>query len=395
MGTAGVTVRERDALTYRPGVSAPRSTSRIDSIDVVRGLVMVLMAIDHVRVYSGVPAGGPTAGIFFTRWVTHFCAPAFAFFAGTSAFLYGRKLGDQSKLVRHLVERGLILVALELTYLHVAWTFGFDYSSVLAGVIWMLGWCMAILAACVRMSPATVGWIGVGIMALQTLMRPLASALPAAHVLWQFLYLGGLAKVAGIDVVVLYNIVPWIGVMMAGYGFGMIMVREPAERDRLCLRIGLAATTVYLVVGGALAATQSRGNEPFLFRLLDQNKYRDSQLFLLMTLGPAIAVLPYAGRAKHWATSALATFGRVPMFYYLLHIPLIHALSLIAWKLRDGTAHSGWFATAPYVEVPPNQRWGLGLLYLVFAIAIVILYPVCRWYSGVKARNRESLLRFI
>ena len=391
----GVTAREHEALTYHPVASGTGPTPRIDSIDVVRGLVMVLMAIDHVRVYSGVPAGGPTAGVFFTRWVTHFCAPAFAFFAGTSALLYGRKLGDQSKLARHLVERGLILVALELTYLHVSWTFGFDYSNVLAGVIWMLGWCMVILAACVRMSPATVGWIGVGIMATQTLMRLIASAIPAAQVLWQFMYLGGQANVAGVDVIVLYNIIPWIGVMMAGYGFGTIMLREPAERDRLCLRIGFGMTAVFLLVGCVLAATQPRGNEPFLFRLLDQNKYRDSQLFLLMTLGPTIAVLPYAGRAKNWVTSALATFGRVPMFYYLLHIPLIHALALIAWKLRDGTAHSGWFAVAPYVEVPANQRWGLSLLYLVFAMAIVILYPACRWYAGVKARNRDSLLRFI
>src|SRR3954447_26241069 len=107
--------------------SAVGSSPRIASLDLVRGLVMVLMAIDHVRVYSGVPAGGPTAGVFFTRWVTHFCAPAFAFFAGTSALLYGRKLGDASALARHLVQRGLILVALELTYLHVAWTFGADY----------------------------------------------------------------------------------------------------------------------------------------------------------------------------------------------------------------------------------------------------------------------------
>ncbi|HEX4681517.1 MAG TPA: heparan-alpha-glucosaminide N-acetyltransferase domain-containing protein, partial [Gemmatimonadaceae bacterium] len=371
-----------------------RLAMRIDSIDVVRGLVMVLMAIDHVRVYSGVPAGGPTAGIFFTRWVTHFCAPAFAFFAGTSAFLYGRKLGDASALARHLVQRGLILVALELTYLHVAWTFGVDYSNVLAGVIWMLGWCMVILATCVRMRASTIGWLGLGIMAFQTVMRPISAALPSLHVLWQFLYLGGQANV-GIDVIVLYNIIPWIGVMMAGYGFGAIMVREPAERDRLCLRIGLAAMAVFLVVAGALAATKTGDNRPFLFRLLDQNKYRDSQLFLLMTLGPAVAVLPYAGRARGWMSGALAAFGRVPMFYYLLHIPLIHALSLIAWKLRDGTAHSEWFASAPYVEVPPNQRWSLVLLYLVFAIAIVLLYPVCRWYAGVKARHRESILRFL
>lgn len=390
------TLRERaDLTTFHGATTAPPRAKRIDSIDVVRGVVMILMAIDHVRVYSGVPAGGPTAGVFFTRWVTHFCAPAFAFFAGTSAFLYGRKLGSSSVLAKHLVQRGFILVALELTYLHVAWTFGVDYSSVLAGVIWMLGWCMIILAACVRMSPAKIGTIGIVIMALQTLMRPLAHALPGLQPLWQLLYLGGLINAGGVTVVVLYNLVPWIGVMMAGYGFGAIMLRDVEARDRLCLRIGLAATAVFLILGSLLAAQGGSDGGPFIFRLLNQSKYRDSQLFLLMTLGPTIAVLPLADRLRGWSARALATFGRVPMFYYLLHIPLIHALSLLMWKLRDGTAHSGWFATAPYVEVPPGQRWSLTLLYAVFATTIVLLYPVCRWYAGFKAAHSRSLLRFL
>src|SRR5882672_15220 len=138
---------------------APVSLSnRVASIDVVRGLVMVLMAIDHVRVYSGLPAGGPDAGIFFTRWVTHFCAPAFVFFAGTSAFLYGNKLNDAKELARFLLTRGLLLVVLELTLIRFGWTFNFNYSEfVLAGVIWMLGWCMVLMAFLVRFRPAAVG----------------------------------------------------------------------------------------------------------------------------------------------------------------------------------------------------------------------------------------------
>src|SRR3982074_772738 len=140
-------------------------TSRIQSIDIVRGAVMILMAIDHVRVYSGMPAGGPTAGIFFPRWVPHFCAPTFAFLAGTSAFLYGRKLGDAGALARHLLLRGLILVALELTFIRFTWTFNFSYSQfVLAGVVWMLGWCMVLLAGLVRMPAKIVGAIGLAVI---------------------------------------------------------------------------------------------------------------------------------------------------------------------------------------------------------------------------------------
>src|SRR4026208_1078556 len=138
MTTAAVQSQRR----VEPRQSAIPS-ARINSLDLLRGLVMVLMAIDHVRVYSGVPAGGPTPGVFFTRWITHFCAPAFVFFAGTSAFLKGLKLGDRRALARYLVTRGALLVLLEVTVIRASWTFGLDYSeTILAGVIWMLGWCM-------------------------------------------------------------------------------------------------------------------------------------------------------------------------------------------------------------------------------------------------------------
>src|SRR6185369_97447 len=157
--------------TYSPPARPSAGVGRIAGIDVLRGLVMVLMAIDHVRVYSGVPAGGPTAGVFFTRWVTHFCAPAFVFFAGTAAFLYGDRLGDSRKLSRYLATRGLLLVALELTVIHVSWTFTLDWGFILGGVIWMFGWCMILLAGLVRFSPASVGTFGVVVMITQTLMR--------------------------------------------------------------------------------------------------------------------------------------------------------------------------------------------------------------------------------
>src|ERR1700733_4199506 len=149
-----------------------KPASRIQSIDIVRGAVMVLMAIDHVRVYSGVAAGGPTSGIFFTRWITHFCAPAFALLAGTAAFLYGRKLADPRALAWYLFTRGLLLVLLELTVIRLAWTFNFDYRHfVLAGVIWMLGWCMVLLAGLVRLSAKAIGSIGLAIIFLQQLFR--------------------------------------------------------------------------------------------------------------------------------------------------------------------------------------------------------------------------------
>jgi uncharacterized membrane protein len=375
--------------------SSPRA-SRIVSIDVVRGIVMVLMAIDHVRVYSGLPAGGPTAGIFFTRWVTHFCAPAFAFLAGTSAFLYGRKLSGKGELARYLVVRGLMLVVLELTVLRFAWTFNFDYAHfTLAGVIWMLGWCMVLLAGLVQFPPQIVGWIGMAIMCFQQVFAMVPRAFPESmrHSigwLWEFIYPAGLAEPRGIAI--LYVLVPWIGVMAAGYGFGAIMTRESAERHKLCLWIGLGATALFLIIGGirVFLSPAPPGAPPALFRLLNQQKYPASQLYLLMTLGPSIALLPFAERWRNPFAGILATFGRVPMFYYLLHIPTIHLAALAVMLVREGKVHPEWYAFAPYTSVPVGHRWGLPLLYLVFVVVVTALYFPCRWYDRRKAQRTRS-----
>ena len=392
--TASVRAPSYDKSAYTPG----RTTPRITSLDLVRGVVMILMAIDHVRVYSGVPAGGPTPGVFFTRWVTHFCAPAFVFLAGTGAFFLGRKLADTRALARYLVTRGLILVALELTVLHVAWTFTFDFTHLLAGVIWMLGWCMVIMAALIRLRPSVVGIIGLAIILGQNLIAPLARVMPQwTQWFWQFLYLGGEVKVGPTSLSILYVIVPWIGVMAAGYGFGMIMAREEAERRRLCLRIGLGATALFVILAGVLVATRPapNGGPPILLRMLNQQKYPASQLFLMMTLGPTIALIPLAERARGWFSGVVTTFGRVPMFYYMLHIPLIHATALVVWAIRDGQVGSARFDSAPYVSIPPADRWSLALLYLVFAIVVAVLYLPCRWYARRKAERPAAWMRYI
>jgi uncharacterized membrane protein len=392
-------------------IDVKKGAPRLPALDIVRGAVMVLMAIDHVRVYSGVPAGGPTPGIFFTRWVTHFCAPAFAFLAGTSAFLYGLKLGAPTSrdgtrtLARYLVTRGLLLVLLELTVIRASWTFGVDYSQfILAGVIWMLGWCMVLLAGLIWLPTRAIGAIGLLVILFQDVFAVLGRAAPPAwHVIWEFVYPVGAEVTLGPNgptIAVLYTIVPWIGVMAAGYAFGAIMVRAPATRRRLCLRIGVSATTLFLLIAGfelyLYDAYGARGNgPPALFEVLNQRKYPASAVFLLMTLGPTIALLPLAERARGWPADVLATFGRVPMFYYLLHIPVIHATALLVWILRDGSVQAAWFATAPFVSIPADQRWGLPLLYLVFVIVIAALYLPCRWFAGVKARRQQGWVRYL
>jgi len=369
--------------------------SRIASIDLIRGAVMVLMAIDHVRVYSGLPAGGPTAGIFFTRWVTHFVAPAFIFLAGTSAFFYGRKHKDLS---RFLFIRGGWLVLLELTVIRIAWTFNFDFSHyLLAGVIWVIGWCMILMAALVRLRPRTVGIIGVAIIALHNLVMPwLSSHIPLGE-LWKILYIGFFeGPVAGTPLIVLYSIIPWIGVMAAGYSFGTALVMEPARRNRVCLRLGLGATALFLVLRGSNIYGDPRPWSsttpmPALLSFLNTTKYPASLSFLLMTLGPTIALMPLLDRARGRIANWLTLFGRVPFFYYLLHIPLIHALALVVSVIRLGAVSPWLFTNHPMANppAPEGYTWSLGLLYLVWASAIVMLYFPCRWYADLKARRSD------
>ena len=346
------------------------------------------------------PAGGPTAGVFFTRWVTHFCAPVFVFLAGTAAFLHLRKLGDKPALARYLVTRGLMLVVLELTLIRTAWTFNVDYGGlILAGVIWMLGWCMVLMAGLIWLPAWGVGVVGLLLIVGQGFVPAIASATGAStQWLWQFLYLGGEVRFGegGPTITVLYTIVPWVGVMALGYACGTIMVLDDAVRRRVLLRIGVAATALFLIVGGvAVSGGSSDDGIPALFSLLNQRKYPASPLFLLMTLGPSIALLPLAERARRPIADALATFGQVPLFYYLLHIPLIHVTALLVWYLRDGAVGSERFDTAPYVSIPGPEQWSLALLYLVFAIDVAILYVACRWFARLKAEQPRWWMRYI
>lgn len=385
---------------------SPTTFGRLRSIDILRGLACVLMAVDHVRVYSGLPAGGPTAGIFFTRWVTHFVAPAFCFLAGTAAYFHGRKLGEARLLSRFLVQRGLLLVLLEATLIHWLWTFNLDHATdLLAGVIWMLGGCMVLLGAMTPLSTRAFTCFGLAVVFGQQLLGLAYQALPqtvqeSTRWLFQFLYFGGFLSAGeqGPTLVVLYSIVPWIGVLALGYAFGALLLKDSATRRRWCLRIGLGSTAAFLFVGGALVLLQPSSPEapPALFRLLGQQKYPASQLFLLMTLGPLVALVPWAEKARGWVADALELFGRVPLFYYLFHILLIHLAAMGVSLLRTGAVDPWLFANHPLLTPPPpgGYPWSLALLYLVFALVLPVLVLGCRWYAARKARRPGSWMRF-
>jgi len=407
--------------TLRPPLIAPATASvsrvasappgtRLAALDLVRGLAMVLMAIDHVRVYSGLPAGGPTPGIFFTRWVTHFVAPAFVFLAGTAAYLHGRRLGDCGRLSRFLLVRGLWLILLELTVIRVAWTFNLEFANyLLAGVIWMIGWCMVLMAAIVYLPVRVIGAIGIAIIALHNVSDAFAPALRAAfgeegpNGVLKILYFGGVVPLgeSGPPLMVLFVIVPWIGVMMAGYAFGEI-VELPEERRRaVCLRLGLALTAAFVILRAINIYGDPRpwnaSRMPALLSFLNTTKYPASLSFLLMTLGPMLVALAFAERWRGRIAAGLTTFGRVPMFYYLLHIPVIHLAACVVSLAREGQVNPWLFGNHPMAPppVPPGYTWTLPLLYLVFALCIAALYGPCRWYARVRATRRHSWLSYV
>jgi uncharacterized membrane protein len=406
------------AIPAGPSAAGVAPQSRLASIDLIRGAVMILMAIDHVRVYSGIRPGGPVPSVFLTRWITHFCAPAFIFLAGTSIFFYGRKHADVTKF---LLIRGMWLILLEFTFLRVAWTFNFDFKHYeMAGVIWVIGCCMILMAAVMKLPIPAVGIFGVAIIAAHNLMDSrmdkLLDGMDANQLsgLWKILYVGFFAGpiqlgADGPNLIVLYSIVPWIGVMAAGYAFGTILMLEPARRRRVCLAIGLVAIALFVVLRGFNlygdpapwhAAAQGRNGMPPMpawLSFLNTTKYPASLCFLLMTLGPIIALVPLLESSRGPIARGISMFGRVPFFYYMLHIPLIHALALLVCKVRFGVVSPWLFTNHPMgnPEPPAGYVWNLPLLYLVWGMTIALLYFPCRWFADLKATKSEWWLKFL
>lgn len=411
-----MSVTSTQAATARDALQSP--ATRIASIDLIRGAVMILMAIDHVRVYAGVPAGGPAPGVFFTRWITHFCAPAFIFLAGTSIYFYSRRHTDVS---RFLLIRGAWLIVLEFTVLRLAWTFNLDFMHYeMAGVIWVIGICMILMAGLVKLPLKVIGTIGVAIIALHNLMDPhmgkLLEGLDQSRIsgLWKLFYVGFFAGPIqfgpnGPNLIVLYSIIPWIGVMAAGYAFGTILLLERDRRNRLCLLIGFSAIGLFLLLRGFNLYGDPRpwhhpmpgqnGSQPMPAALsfLNTSKYPASLLFLLMTLGPIIALIPLLEGLRGALARRIAMFGRVPFFFYVLHIPLIHLLALVVSKIRFGMVSPWLFTNHPMgnPEPPEGYMWTLPLLYLVWAITIALLYFVCRWFADFKARRNDRWLKYV
>jgi uncharacterized membrane protein len=388
--------------------SPPAGRSRLTAVDLLRGLVIVLMALDHARDFftsvrfDATDLTQTTAALFLTRWVTHFCAPVFVFLAGTSAFLYQARGRTRGEVSRFLLTRGLWLVVLELTVVRWAWMFNFNYTTELlfVQVIWALGISMIVLAGLIHLPTWAIAAAGIGMIAGHNLFDGVTpESLGAWGPLWTILHVQTAIPLGGEQVLfVIYPLIPWIGVMAAGYAFAPLLRRPERERRRLLLGLGVGLTLAFLVLravnGYGDPAPWSGQDSPgrTVLSFLNTTKYPASLLFLLMTLGPAIALLPLLERWTGPFARAITVFGRVPLFFYVLHLALIHALALLVGTLAGFDPRS---FLRVWLFLPDEWGYGLGVVYLVWAGVVVALYPACRWFAGVKARRREAWLSYL
>jgi len=390
-----------EAFTGQPEIRSLCSAgrARLDSIDLLRGLVMILMALDHTRDFFGTSGINPRdvaePALFLTRWITHFCAPIFIFLAGLSAYLYGTRGRSTADVSRFLLTRGFWLILLEFTLVRFGWGFSVNLNFFVAQVIWVIGASMVVLAGLVFLPRWAIAAVALTMIAGHNLLdgiRP--EQLGAAGWLWNLLHQPGLLQLAPqTRLLTLYSLIPWIAVMAAGYVCGPVFKLDPLSRRRFLLAAGSAVIAGFI----ALRATNLYG-DPAAWRVqsdwlgtvlsfVNCEKYPPSLLYLMMTLGPALIVLALFERAHGALAGWIIVFGRVPFFFYVAHIYLIHALAVaMAWAM---------FGDASWLlgQFPPQKpaAWGLDLLgiYAVWLCVVVLLYPLCRWFASIKQRRRE------
>jgi uncharacterized membrane protein len=406
------------ASTAAPSSVAPAGASgrtRLSSIDMFRGLIMVWMALDHTRdFFTNIPFEPETLSqtnltLFATRWITHFCAPMFFFLAGTGAFLYGQRKSP-TELHRFLWTRGLWLIVLEFTVVGTAWSFQFPWGFF--GVIWALGASMLILSVFVRLPMRWIIGLSVAIIAGHDLLdsvRP--QQFGAFGWLWTLVHVRGyIVMPLGVHQFVLFPLVPLAAVMAAGYAFGQVYLVGRSKRRKITSVLGLTLTLAFFV----LRLTNLYGNPPAglggvsqgdwhiqptldktLILFLDVEKYPPSLQFLLMTIGPSLLLLAWLDRDQAPKNNSIfLTFGRVPMFFYVLHLYLVHWLAVLVAVIFRQPVH--WlFHGAIFSDTPPGYGHGLALVYGMWCVALAILYFPCRWFADLKQRRKEWWLSYL
>jgi uncharacterized membrane protein len=350
----------------------------------LRGFVIAIMALDHTRDFFGAGGFNPRdvmePALFVTRWVTHLCAPTFVFLAGLSAFLYGRGRNTE-ELSRFLLIRGFWLILIDLTLIKFGWRFDVDLYRLTAGVIFVIGASMIALAVLIWLPRWVIVGVSLFMLAGHNLFDSVrADELGEASWAWRLLHEPGFLPLgASVQLYVLYPLIPWIGVMAAGYLLGPVMQLAPEARQRLLIRLGAAVTLGFIVLRTANLYGDPdpwTAQETWLstaLSFLNCEKYPPSLLFLMMTLGPALMLLASFEHARGAFPRLLATFGQVPFFFYVVHIYLIHGLAV---------------ATGLAFTSTPAIGFSLPIVYLIWLLMLGLLYPICRWFAELKDDGR-------
>jgi uncharacterized membrane protein len=378
--------------------------TRIESIDLLKGVVMVIMALDHVRDYFHYSAfmfnpADPTQStlpIFFTRWITHFCAPAFSFLAGLSAFMVGKRK-SKSELSVFLIKRGIWLIFIELTIVCFGWYFDLQFRTLGLLVIWSLGISMIILAALIYLPRNYILLISLLLICFHNLLDNVHFP---GNVLWSVVHEQMIYKFSGNKILLIgYPIVPWFTVMALGYYFGSLYDKsfDNSKRKKLLNSIGIIAVATFVVLRLANLYGDPKQFKEFgsfsqnLISFLNPNKYPPSLLYLLMTLGAAFLFLANTEKLKGRIVNFFCTFGRVPFFYYILHIYIIHIIAMIMAQI------SGWgwkkMILSTFIAFEPNMKgygYSLWIVYVIWISVILLLYPLCKKFDKYKQAHKEK-----
>jgi len=393
--------------------AARSAGARITAIDRLRGFVIVVMAIDHVRYYfyEGAftfdpldPAKSDLA-LYLTRWITHLCAPTFVFLAGVSIFLQADRGNTAPQLSRFLLARGFWLIILELTVIGFAWSFSIPYWLFLQ-VIWAIGWSMVALAALIWLPRNAVLLLGIVIVAGHNLLDPLTpEQFGSMAWLWHFLHEGGRIVIAGRTWGELYYpVLPWIGIMALGYGMGAVFLQPQKQRDHTLCAFGGTMIAMFLVLRGSNIYGDPipwmRGDDALVtaMHFLNVQKYPPSLLYALLFLGIGFLLLPLLARLKGGLGRVLDTFGAVPFFFYILHLYLAHFLA-IPVNAALGRNIAGLFDFIHRVDTDPAPyaTFGFHLLgtYIAWFTVVAMLYTVCRWYARIKREQRKWWMSYL
>jgi uncharacterized membrane protein len=382
--------------------------NRITSIDLLRGVIMIIMALDHVRdyfhadvfFYDPLDLDKASPWLFFTRWITHYCAPVFMLLSGTSAFLMGQRK-TKKQLSLFLLTRGLWLVLLEMTVVNFGWTFNIAFPSILFLTIWALGISMICLAGLVFLPKKIILLIAIILISCHNLLDDIhiaGNTLPAFG--WSLLHDQQFFQWNNEIVLVGYPIIPWPGVMALGYCLGGLYTSgyDAGKRKKYLLRLGIAGVALFIIIrfinvyGDNTPWTQQSSSLYTLLSFIKVTKYPPSLLYVLMTISPALIFLTLTENWKGAIVRFVSVYGRVPMFYYILHIYLIHLLAMTLSTMFTGMSWQKWILVRPiwFSEDLKGAGFSLPVVYLVWAAVVIVLYPLCKRYDHYKQTHKDK-----